>query len=53
MKSELDQLLPKAFQMMIKIEQMAQDRLQKIKISVELGETTPKVLNVILNCIYL
>jgi transcription initiation factor IIF auxiliary subunit len=39
-ENELDQHLPKAFQTMLKIEQMAQDRLQQIKISVERGETT-------------
>ena len=38
--NELDQHMPKAFQTMIKIEQMAQDRLQQIKNSVKRGETT-------------
>ncbi len=37
---ELNQHMPKAFQTMLKIEQMAQDRLQQIKNSVERGETT-------------
>jgi transcription initiation factor IIF auxiliary subunit len=32
--------MPKAFQTMLKIEQMAQDRLQQINNSVERGETT-------------
>ncbi len=37
---ELAQHMPRAFQTMIKIEQMAQDRLQQIKNSVKRGETT-------------
>jgi hypothetical protein len=37
---ELNQYMPKAFQTMLKIERMAQDRLQQIKNSVERGETT-------------
>ena len=40
--NELDQHMSKAFQTMIKIEQMAQHRLQQIKKSVERGETTLK-----------
>jgi len=38
--TELNQHMPKAFQTMLKIEQLAQDRLQRIKNSVERGETT-------------
>ena len=38
--TELNQHMPKAFQTMLKIEQIAQDRLQQIKNSVERGETT-------------
>lgn len=38
--SELDQHMPKAFQTMLKIEQIAQIRLQQIKESIERGETT-------------
>lgn len=38
--NELDQHMPKAFQTMLKIEQMAQARLQLIKESIERGETT-------------
>jgi hypothetical protein len=38
--TELNQHMPKAFQTMLKIERMAQDRLQQIKNSVERGETT-------------
>jgi hypothetical protein len=37
---ELVQHMPRAFQTMIKIEQMAQDRLQQIKNSVKRGDTT-------------
>jgi len=37
---ELAQHMPKAFQTMLKIEQMALARLQQIKKSVERGETT-------------
>ncbi len=39
-ESELDQHMPKAFQTMLKIEQMAEERFQKIKESIERGETT-------------
>jgi len=38
--TELNLHMPKAFQTMLKIEQMAQNRLQQIKNSVERGETT-------------
>ena len=38
--TELNQHMPRAFQTMLKIEQMAQDRFQQIKNSVERGETT-------------
>jgi transcription initiation factor IIF auxiliary subunit len=38
--NELDQHMPKAFRTMLKIEQMAQDRLRQINNSVERGETT-------------
>ncbi|WP_292387709.1 hypothetical protein [Methanosarcina sp. UBA5] len=38
--SELDQHMPKAFQTMLKIEQMAQARLEEILDSIERGETT-------------
>lgn len=38
--SELDQHMPKAFQTMIRIERMAQARLQLIQESIERGETT-------------
>ncbi len=38
--TELNQHMPKSFQTMIKIEQMALDRLRRIKNSVERGETT-------------
>ncbi len=37
---ELNQHMPKAFRMMLQIEQMAQDRFQQIKNSVERGEIT-------------
>lgn len=37
---EYAQHIPKSFQTMLKIEQMAQARLRQIKISVERGETT-------------
>ncbi len=38
--TELNQHMPKAFQTMLKIEQMAQDRFEQIKNSLERGETT-------------
>lgn len=38
--SELDEHMPKAFQTMLKIEQMAQERLQQIEESIKRGETT-------------
>lgn len=38
--TELDQHIPKAFQTMLKIEQMAQERLRQIEESIKRGETT-------------
>lgn len=39
-ENELDQHMPKAFQTMLKIEQMAQERLRQIEESIKRGETT-------------
>ncbi|WP_292388587.1 hypothetical protein [Methanosarcina sp. UBA5] len=38
--SELDEHMPKAFQTMLKIEQMAQERFRQIEESIKRGETT-------------